>query len=159
MLMERIREHIDASASEGNGDQANIEATLRELGDPADIVQEAMDGLPGQRGLLEIVTVAILFVGGSMIPLVPWAIGVALLQFSSVWNRRQRLLGALLVPGGPLLLLMAAVELGATSMAWIYPVAVVVQLVTDLYLLRVALDARSRQGHGAVAAAAGGEVG
>ena len=48
---------------------------------------------------------------GSLIPLVGWAVGVILLWSSGWWRRSEKLLGTLIVPGGPSLALL----LGAFS--------------------------------------------
>jgi hypothetical protein len=67
-----------------------------------------------QRGLgLEIGAVAMLTFG-SLIPVFGWAIGVFLLWSSGRWRRSEKLLGTMVVPGGPGLALFlgaAAVEL------------------------------------------------
>ena len=66
-----------------------------------------------QRGLgLEIVAVLMLTVG-SLIPVLGWAVGVILLWSSGRWRPSEKLLGTLIVPGGPGMALL----LGAAAMA------------------------------------------
>ncbi|MEO8555387.1 MAG: hypothetical protein ABI474_01850, partial [Actinomycetota bacterium] len=43
---------------------------------------------------------------GSLIPLVGWAVGVILLWNSGLWRRSEKILGTLIVPGGPGLALL-----------------------------------------------------
>ena len=66
-----------------------------------------------RRGLgLEIVAVLMLTVG-SLIPVLGWAVGVILLWSSGRWRPSEKLLGTLIVPGGPGMALL----LGAAAMA------------------------------------------
>jgi len=66
-----------------------------------------------QRGLgLEIVAVLMLTVG-SLIPVLGWAVGVILLWSSGRWRPWEKLLGTLIIPGGPGMALL----LGAAAMA------------------------------------------
>ncbi|NMM33617.1 MAG: hypothetical protein HHJ13_06400 [Phycicoccus sp.] len=72
-------------------------------------------GLPKarQRGLgLEILAVLMLTVG-SLIPVLGWAVGVILLWSSGRWRPWEKLLGTLIIPGGPGMALL----LGAAAMA------------------------------------------
>jgi hypothetical protein len=65
------------------------------------------------RGLgLEIVAVLMLTVG-SLIPVLGWAVGVILLWSSGRWRPSEKLLGTLIIPGGPGMALL----LGAAAMA------------------------------------------
>ena len=65
------------------------------------------------RGLgLEIGAVVMLTVG-SLIPVLGWAVGVVLLWSSGRWRPSEKLLGTLIVPGGPGMALL----LGAAAMA------------------------------------------
>jgi len=66
-----------------------------------------------QQGLgLEILAVVMLTVG-SLIPVLGWAVGVILLWSSGRWRPSEKLLGSLIVPGGPGMALL----LGATAVA------------------------------------------
>ena len=114
-LVEGIREHLD-SGLEGadQSDDAQIRAVLDRLGSPEEIVAAAADGEPplpqpyhGQpkagAGALEIITVILLAIGGIILPVVGWFIGVALLWTSSRWTTRDKLIGTFVWPGGYLL--------------------------------------------------------
>ena len=50
---------------------------------------------------------------GSLIPVLGWAVGVVLLWSSGRWRPSEKLLGTLIVPGGPGMALL----LGAAAMA------------------------------------------
>ena len=126
-LLAEIREHIDASMSGGTGaDEAAVRTMLDRLGDPADIVAAALEDNPlapppnpgrslGRRtGIgLEVGAVVMLTVG-SLIPL-GWFVGVILLWSSGLWRRSEKLLGTLIVPGGPGLALFG----GAFAASWL----------------------------------------
>lgn len=118
-LLSEIGEHIVASGARGTGaDEAAVRTMLDRLGEPADIVAAAVDdGSPGQpaypkahqrrqHGLtLEVAAVLMLTVG-SLIPVIGWLVGVVLLWSSGLWRRSEKVLGTLVVPGGPGLALL-----------------------------------------------------
>ena len=117
-LLSEIREHIVASRSGGNGaDEAAVRTMLDRLGEPADIVAAAMEESPAEHprlppaqgrrhGIgLEVGAVVMLTVG-SLIPVVGWVVGLILLWSSGLWRRSEKLLGTLIVPGGPGLALL-----------------------------------------------------
>jgi len=118
-LLSEIGEHIAASGARGTGaDEAAVRTMLDRLGEPADIVAAAMEDDPPEHvasavrsgtrrpGIgLEVGAVVMLTLG-SLIPLVGWAVGVILLWNSRLWRRSEKLLGTLIVPGGPGLALM-----------------------------------------------------
>lgn len=116
-LLAEIREHIAASmATETGADEAAARTTLDRLGEPADIIAAAVEDDPhhpaypmpshGRRpGLgLEVGAVVMLTVG-SFIPVIGWLVGVILLWSSGVWRRSEKLMGTLIFPGGPGLVL------------------------------------------------------
>lgn len=117
-LVSEIREHIAASMSGGTGaDEAAVRTMLDRLGDPAGIVAAAVEDDPpehpsnpkphqGRRsGIgLEVGAVVMLTVG-SFIPVIGWLVGVILLWSSGLWRRSEKLMGTLIIPGGPGLLL------------------------------------------------------
>ena len=127
-LVSEIREHIAASrAGETGADEAAVRTMLDRLGDPADIVAAAVEDDPpeprsnpkphqGRRsGIgLEVGAVVMLTVG-SFIPLIGWLVGVILLWSSGLWRRSEKLLGTLIVPGGPGLALFG----GAFAASWL----------------------------------------
>jgi hypothetical protein len=81
-----------------------VRNVLGRLGDPADIAAEARYrfGVEPRKhgGVLEVSALILLLVGGIVIPLAGWLIGVVLLWVSRVWSTRDKLIGTLVVPGG-----------------------------------------------------------
>jgi HAAS len=136
-LVEEITAHI-AEARQSDGSPMAVRNILDRLGDPADIVRAAGDtppgspawsgapgsgaghpvaaaALPGRPGALELAAVLFLLLGGIVIPILGWVIGVVLLWLSPRWTTRDKLLGTLVWPGGllaPALLLVAGAAAG-----------------------------------------------
>jgi hypothetical protein len=142
-LVEEITAHI-AEARQSDGSPLAVRNILDRLGDPADIVQAAADtppgspawsgapgsgaghpagqpaAQPGRAGALELAAVLFLLLGGIVIPVLGWFIGVVLLWMSPRWTAKDKLLGTLVWPGGllaPALLVVAGAAAGllATS--------------------------------------------
>ncbi|WP_131735573.1 HAAS signaling domain-containing protein [Actinomadura roseirufa] len=119
-LVEEIRDHIaTVLAQSPDRDEAAVRTVLDRLGTPEEIVQEACVGLseaspareqpvtpgqapPGARraGGFAIVTVSLLLIGGVVLPGLGWLVGVMLLCASARWTLRDKLIGALVFPGG-----------------------------------------------------------
>jgi HAAS len=116
-LLGEIHEHIDSALAEAPAhDEAEVRNVLDRLGDPADIAEEARQrfGVPKVKsGALEIAALILLLVGGIILPVVGWFIGVILLWSSRVWTTGEKLAGTLLLPRG--LLLPAGLTLGAVG--------------------------------------------
>jgi uncharacterized membrane protein len=135
-LTEEITAHI-AEARQSDGSPMAVRNILDRLGDPADIVRAAADtppgspawsgapgsgaghpaaaAQPGRAGALELAAVLFLLLGGIVIPVVGWFIGVVLLWVSPRWTKRDKLLGTLVWPGGllaPALLVVAGAAAG-----------------------------------------------
>jgi hypothetical protein len=114
-LLGEIHEHIDSALAETpTHDEAEVRNVLDRLGDPSDIAEEARQrfGVPKLKsGALEIAALILLVIGGIILPVIGWFIGVILLWSSRVWTTGEKLAGTLLFPGG--LLLPAALGLGA----------------------------------------------
>jgi hypothetical protein len=141
-LVEEITAHI-AEARQSDGSPMAVRNILDRLGDPADIVRAAADtppgspawsgapgsgaghpvaaaALPGRPGPLELAAVLFLLLGGIVIPVLGWFVGVVLLWLSPRWTAKDKLLGTLVWPGGllaPALLVVAGAAAGlmATS--------------------------------------------
>lgn len=97
-VLAQIRSHIDdglpPDATEGQ-----VRNLLAELGSPEDIVDAAgPDRTPARRGIREIAALVLLVTGFP--PVLGWLAGLALLLWSPLWSGRQKLLGALVWPGG-----------------------------------------------------------
>lgn len=99
-LLADIESHLAESAALG-ASEADVRTALDRLGDPDQIVAAEQDGEPGQRrGPLEWGAIILLLVGGVVIPVIGWIVGVLLLWISQVWTTREKSIGTLVVPGG-----------------------------------------------------------
>jgi hypothetical protein len=101
-LIGQIEEHL-GEAIPADAGAAATRTELDRLGTPAEIVAEEQQRLGPSRaagGTFEWVAVALLLVGGFVIPILGWIVGVAMLWSSRVWTVREKLIGTLLVPGG-----------------------------------------------------------
>jgi hypothetical protein len=119
-LTQEISEHIaEARAELDHENEAAIRTLLERLGDPEDIAAEATgrDVQQARRaGWKEIGALVLLPIGGVIVPVVGWFIGIVLLWVSDAWSTRDKLVGTLLFPGGllvPLGLGVVAEEGGA----------------------------------------------
>jgi hypothetical protein len=121
-LMAEISEHIDAARAAGApGDEAALRTVLDRLGEPTEIVAAAAADLPPppappmafplppRRAGLGLETAAVILLTlGSFIPVLGWLVGAVLLWCSPRWRPGEKLLGTLVVPGGPGVLLLLA---------------------------------------------------
>lgn len=118
-IVDEISGHIaEARADLGAETEADVRNILDDLGDPAEIAVEARERFGVQReksGFRETATLIMLLVGGLVLPLIGWLVGVMLLWSSSVWNTRDKLIGTLVVPGGLGLSLFLFFTLGSSS--------------------------------------------
>jgi hypothetical protein len=128
-LIEEITSHIAEARGGGPaglGDSPSVRNILERLGDPADIVRSAAEpgfgevpagrAAGGRRGgsspgALEVSAVILLLLGGIVVPVVGWLVGVVLLWASPRWRTREKVLGTLVWPGG--LLAPVALVFGA----------------------------------------------
>ncbi len=106
-IVEEISQHIaEALAASPSPDEVEVRTLLERLGDPAEIAGEARERFgvqPRKSRVLEIATLLLLLVGGVVLPVIGWLIGVVLLWVSDAWDSRDKLIGTLVVPGGLLL--------------------------------------------------------
>jgi Protein of unknown function (DUF1700) len=121
-LVQEITDHIaDARARLEHESEAEIRTLLDRLGDPADIAAEARERVtvqPARRNWVDVLALIMLLVGGLILPVIGWFIGVVLLWSSSAWTTGEKLIGTLLVPGGlvlPLGLLVVGTSAGGCS--------------------------------------------
>jgi hypothetical protein len=133
-LMEGIAEHIAAARASGElRDEAAVRTLLDRLGEPEEIVAAAAEEVAGGGGTpppwassgpqlvptrpgtgLEVAAVVML-TAGSLLPVLGWLVGVALLWSSKRWRTSEKLLGTLVVPGGPgIVLPLSLLRLGPT---------------------------------------------
>ena len=107
-----------------HADEAGLRALLDRIGDPEEIVDSARDGepwpgdndglLPTRRpGIgLEIAAFLLMLVG-SIVPVVLWLAGIAMLWSSRRLRTGEKVLATLVVPGGPFLIgVLAAFPVG-----------------------------------------------
>jgi hypothetical protein len=75
--------------------------------------------VPVRRSIraLDVTAVVLLLVGGLVLPVVGWVVGVVLLWASTTWNGREKLLGTLVFPGGLLTPLALLLFPGQTCMS------------------------------------------
>lgn len=103
-LEQEISEHVaEARATLSAQNEAEIRTLLDRIGDPADIAAEARERLGIARrktGAVEIGALILLPIGGIILPVVGWIVGVILLWASQAWTTRDKLIGTLVLPGG-----------------------------------------------------------
>jgi hypothetical protein len=103
-IVDEISGHIaEARADLGAESEADVRNILDHLGDPAEIAVDARERVGVQMkksNVHEIATLILLLVGGLVLPLIGWLIGVVLLWSSTVWNTRDKLIGTFVIPGG-----------------------------------------------------------
>ena len=122
-LLSKIREHPDGARAAGAAaDEAAVRTLLDRLGEPEEIVASASEDVlaavpssytPAGTGL-ETAAVVMPTVG-SLVPIVGWLVGVALLWMSSRWTLRDKLLATLVTPGGPGLVLLVGLVVTGES--------------------------------------------
>lgn len=100
-LLEQIDAHLDESISPASS-AAQVHDVIDGLGTPEAIARAA--GCPPPAGRRtpyhEILALLMLTLGGVLLPIVGWLIGVILLWTSIRWSRAQKWLGTLVWPGG-----------------------------------------------------------
>lgn len=103
-VLAEIEEHIKISRADLQPDDESATRELLErIGDPDEIAADARErfGLrPPKRSWVEVLALVLLPVGGVIVPVVGWVVGVILLWVSDVWTTRDKILGTLIVPGG-----------------------------------------------------------
>jgi uncharacterized membrane protein len=104
-IVQEIREHIAGSSPRAVEElsEAELRTILDQVGDPEVIAEEARERFGIQRtkaGALEGFTIALLLLGGVVIPVIGWFIGLVMLWSSRVWNTRDKIIGTVFVPGG-----------------------------------------------------------
>jgi hypothetical protein len=118
-LEEEIGEHIaEARAGLDVESEAEVRTMLERLGDPADIAAEARQrwgARPAKTGWQEVAALVLLPIGGVVLPVVGWFVGVVLLWTSQAWSMRDKVIGTLVVPGGLLLPLTLLLYSGSTQ--------------------------------------------
>jgi uncharacterized membrane protein len=127
-IVDEIAGHIaEARAGLEHETEADVRNILEHLGDPADIAEDARERFEVQLpatapsykpGWIEVGALVLLLVGGIVLPLFGWVIGVILLWVSNAWNVRDKVIGTVFLPGGlalPLFLFLATASLSGGS--------------------------------------------
>jgi len=97
-LVASVMEHID-NALPPEPTEADVLNVLDELGSPEDIAAAAgVQPVRARRGAREVFALILLVLG--LPPVIGWVVGLGLLIWSPLWSARQKLLGALVWPGG-----------------------------------------------------------
>jgi hypothetical protein len=108
-IVDEIAGHIaEARAGLEHETEADVRNILDGLGDPVEIAADArerFDVRPAtsasyKPGWIEVGALVLLLVGGLIVPIFGWLIGVVLLWVSNAWNLRDKVIGTLFVPGG-----------------------------------------------------------
>lgn len=103
-IIGEIRAHIDAALDDaGQQSPAVIATILDQLGSPEEIAAAARIDAPPQQSRIttrDTITILLLLIGGFVLPLIGWIIGVVMLWTSNAWRTRDKILATLLVPGG-----------------------------------------------------------
>jgi hypothetical protein len=142
-VVQEISQHIEEARAElTTQNEAEIRNVLDRLGDPAEIAAEAGErsDVPVRKaGWEEIGALLMLLVGGLILPVIGWFVGVLLLWVSDAWETRDKVIGTLLVPGGLLtplgLVLVATSASAAPVLGLVLLVALtLVPLATTAYL-------------------------
>lgn len=126
-LVAEIEQHIRDTLIESPVDnEAEMLTLLDRVGDPDEIAVAAI-GKPEVRRSTTMETWAIiLLLLGGFLWFIGWIAGVILLWSSSLWTRRDKLIGTFVIPGGlatgvTLMLFSAMASGGACSVAPVYP--------------------------------------
>lgn len=109
-IVDEIAGHIaEARAGLEYETESDVRNILEGLGDPADIAEDARERFevrpsapaqPFKAGWMEVAALVFLLIGGLIIPIFGWIIGVVLLWVSNAWNVRDKIIGTVFVPGG-----------------------------------------------------------
>ncbi|WP_224390347.1 hypothetical protein [Pseudonocardia sp. ICBG1293] len=120
-LLADIRAHLAEVVPEGS-DELTARRAIDALGAPEQVAAAALaesdapsgDGVArrgaGSAQAFDIVAVLLLFLGGFVVPVIGWVVGVVMLWTSPRWETRDKWWGTLVVPG--------VIVLGFLSLAW-----------------------------------------
>jgi hypothetical protein len=103
-LIAEIEAHL-AESIPSDATEAQVRTAIDRLGEPEQIVAAEAEDEPAPSarsttGPLEWVTIGALMIGGLILPLVGWVVGVVMLWMSRAWTVRDKVIGTLVVPFG-----------------------------------------------------------
>ncbi|MHB1500344.1 MAG: HAAS signaling domain-containing protein [Candidatus Dormibacteria bacterium] len=152
-LLEELRSHIQEAVAE-DASEATLRRALETLGPPEAIAAAAGAKPPSSSPapVREWLAIAMLTVGGIVLPVLGWLFGVILLWSSPRWRTRDKVLGTVLWPGGSyfmliptLLLLHRRIGAGQPTHGVVSLLLTTVPFVVGAYLLfRLHWDMRSQ---------------
>lgn len=120
-IRSEVHERITAALTDSEGTDMEIRQVLMQMGPPSDVAVQARERfgiLPPQGGIREAAAIGFLLLGGLVLPVLGWFVGVTLLWLSQVWTFRDKMIGTFVVPGGlalPSFLAFFAVSVGGRS--------------------------------------------
>jgi len=127
-LVDGIREELAGLSPE------EADARLRELGDPAYVavgmLAETRDAAPaparaaeqdGDAAWYPVVTVLLLTVGGVIVPVLGWIVGLIMLWAARGWRTLHKVAGTVIALLGPGMLLAGLVATGTTQVTQVNP--------------------------------------
>lgn len=118
LVVDGIALHIEEAVVDAPEDRDRIRAVLDELGDPSTIAADARTPAPTapapflQRRAGALLIVLLLAVGGLVVPVAGWIVGVGMLWFSKGWTVLDKLIGTFATP------VVLAVAVGIGSLIW-----------------------------------------
>lgn len=125
-IVDEISGHIaEARADLERETESDVRNILEGLGDPAEIASDARERFEvgpapkrakSEPGWVEVGALIMLLVGGLVLPVFGWVIGVVLLWVSNVWNTRDKIIGTIFVPGGLGLPLVVGIYAASSSL-------------------------------------------
>lgn len=117
-IVDDLESHIEQALPPG-ADEAEVRTVLERLGSPELIASEAgAQAVVGGPNRAKEVFGLILISVGSLIPIIGWVVGVALVWMSPVWSKAQKLLTTLVWPFGWFgMLVIPVISLRASSSA------------------------------------------
>lgn len=150
LIVDGVAQHVEDALGGAPAAPERVQAVLEELGDPAVIAAEAGAGAaPLRPPFLErrsgaVLTVLLLTVGGIVIPVAGWIVGLGLLWFSKGWTLWEKLVGTL----APFVIAGVFVSVGALFGTRFGHIAVLLGLLVGAIGAAVFLLKRFRQGAG-----------
>jgi hypothetical protein len=103
-IVDGVAEHIQAARAEHHDERdVDVLNLLDRIGTPEEIA--AASGQPEtppprRPGAVEVGALVMMTIGGLLLPVLGWIVGIFLLWSSPLWTRRDKWIGTLLPPGG-----------------------------------------------------------